>query len=76
MYLDVLAFELAHIAHVAEVVAKYDNSERTGFLVLAEVKGEVSVRQWSYGQDLSGYAGFRTNFLGCRRDRNTFCGTE
>ena len=43
--LDVFVCELPHIADIAKVAAKYDNAESTGFLVFAEVKGEVSGRQ-------------------------------
>jgi len=52
--LDVLALELANVANVAEVVVKNDNAEPTGFFGLAEVKREVSGRQWTYAQDLPG----------------------
>ncbi len=71
--LDVFACELPHIADIAQVIAKYDNAESTCLLVFAEVKDEVSGRQWTYAQDLSGDAGFRSDLVGGLRDREALC---
>ncbi len=71
--LDIFACKLPHIADIADVIAKYDNAEPTGFLVFAEVKDEVSGRKWTYAQDLSGDTGFGSDLVGGLRDRETLC---
>ena len=71
--LDVFACELPHIADIAQIIAKYDNTESTGFLVFAEVEDEVPCRQWTYALDLSRDTGFRSDLVGRLRDGQALC---
>jgi hypothetical protein len=51
--LDVFAFELPHVADIADVAAKYDNAEPTGFLVFAEVFSQKLRMKWPAGSGLT-----------------------